>query len=377
MTNYLRTTAKSSGRHRVVAALLGVLAVFGMAAVVYAAAGKPDFSLSPSPTTQTTLVGQSTTYAVTVSRVNGYKGTVDLSTSGIPAGATALWNNGQTTVKVAPTSTTATLTVQTTSSIQPGTYALNITGIDDTTRTLAHTISVTLVVPKPDFSLSASPSSRTVTAGSSATYTVTIVWLNGLTSPVTFSSPELPRGMTATFVPSSIQSPTTTSTLTIATSSSTDQGSHQITIRGISGSVAHTVGVTLIVQKSGFTLSGSLATPLTLGGSGEPLNLQITNPFSTPLTVFNLNVTLISVTQAAGAKGTCNQQTGTPNSPNFQVNNLPASYSVTVPAKSTVKLSQLGSGQLPTVTWIDQAGWAQNGCLGAGLTFSYTGSATS
>jgi hypothetical protein len=46
---------------------------------------------------------------------------------------------------------------------------------------------------------------------------------------------------------------------------------------------------------------------------------------------------------------------------------------VTVPANSTRTLSQLGTAQQPTVTWLDQ-NWKQNGCLGAHLTFSYTAS---
>jgi hypothetical protein len=124
-----------------------------------------------------------------------------------------------------------------------------------------------------------------------------------------------------------------------------------------------------------FTISGNLASPLLLGiGKQQPLNLSITNPYSTPLTVTNLQVSLTSIQQAAGAKGTCNQ-TGA-SSPNFQITNLPTGYSVTIPANSTASLSKLGSGQQPTVTWIDQPNFAQNGCLGATLNFSYSGNGT-
>jgi hypothetical protein len=123
-----------------------------------------------------------------------------------------------------------------------------------------------------------------------------------------------------------------------------------------------------------FSITGNLTSSLALGlGNTRPLDLSITNPYSTPLTVSNIQVALGSVQQPAGAKGTCNQ-VGV-NSPNFQVNNLPSGYSVTVPANSTLKLSQVGTGQKPTLTWIDQS-WAQNGCLGAKLNFTYSGNGT-
>jgi hypothetical protein len=121
-----------------------------------------------------------------------------------------------------------------------------------------------------------------------------------------------------------------------------------------------------------FAVSGSLASPLTLGmGGKQSLDLAITNPYSRSLTVSNLQVALASVQQAVRASGSCNQTGG--NSPNFQIGELPTSYQVTVLANSTMKLSQLSTGQKPTITWLDQP-WAQNGCLAATLNFSYTAS---
>jgi hypothetical protein len=121
-------------------------------------------------------------------------------------------------------------------------------------------------------------------------------------------------------------------------------------------------------------ISGALASPLTLGNGGtQPLDLLIANPYSTPLMLNSIVVTLASITQSAAGKaaGTCNQTTGTPKSPNFNITNLASSYSVTVPPGPAKKLSQLGTGATPTITWLDQ-GWAQNGCLGATLTFTYS-----
>src|SRR6202521_484280 len=52
----------------------------------------PDFSLSASPSSQAVVRGNGTTYAATVSAVNGFTGPVTLSSSGLPAGTTASFN---------------------------------------------------------------------------------------------------------------------------------------------------------------------------------------------------------------------------------------------------------------------------------------------
>src|SRR5205823_5584872 len=52
----------------------------------------PDFSLNASPTTQTIRSGGSASYTVTVTPSGGFTGTVGLSVSSLPAGASATFN---------------------------------------------------------------------------------------------------------------------------------------------------------------------------------------------------------------------------------------------------------------------------------------------
>src|SRR5205823_12494072 len=57
------------------------------------------------------------------------------------------------------------------------------------------------ISPQPNFTLSASPSSVTVTRGSSGNSTITITPANGFNSSVSLAASGLPSGVTASFSP--------------------------------------------------------------------------------------------------------------------------------------------------------------------------------
>jgi hypothetical protein len=318
---------------------------------------------------------------VSVSPTNGFNGKVTLAASGLPKGTSATWMVGTTTSSgtasvTVPSGSTgpqdATLTI---GGGQPpeGTYSPKVTA---SSGSLSQTATLTLVVQKQNaanFTLSVSPSEQTVAQGT-ITSTVSIARTNWTGSVSVGPVTGLPANTTWTLSPASTTG--SSATLTLTTTSSTPPGLYTVVVNGsgvLSGKTASTryAAFTLNVLPP-FSISGNLASPMTLGlGGAQSLNLAIANPYSTPLTVSNIQVTPPSVKQAAGASGACNQ-TGT-NSPNFQIVNVPSAYEVTIPAESTKTLSKLGTGQTPTVTWLDQK-WAQNGCLGATLSFSYTAS---
>ena len=100
----------------------------------------PGFSLSASPASQTVRHGNSTSYTVSVSPLGGFTGTVALSASGLPSGATATF-----TPASISTSGSSTLTVKTGSTTSRGTYTLTITG-KSTSPVLTHTTTVSLTV---------------------------------------------------------------------------------------------------------------------------------------------------------------------------------------------------------------------------------------
>ena len=99
--------------------------------------------------------------------------------------------------------------------------------------------------PTPDFTMSASPASASVTQGSSVTDTITISPQNGFTGSVALSASGLPTGVTASFNPSST---TGSSTLTLTASSTATTGTKTVTITGTSGSLTHTTTLSLTVN---------------------------------------------------------------------------------------------------------------------------------
>lgn len=102
----------------------------------------------------------------------------------------------------------------------------------------------------PDFTISASPSSQTVKAGSNTTYTVSVGALNGFTGTVSLGVSGLPSGGTGSFNPTSVTG-SGSSTLTVSTTTSTTTGSFTLTITGTSGSLSHSTTVGLTVKAAG------------------------------------------------------------------------------------------------------------------------------
>jgi N,N-dimethylformamidase beta subunit-like protein len=193
-----------------------------------------DFTLGVSPASQALVQGGSTSYSVSISPTGGSSGQVTLSVSGLPVGASGSFAPN-------PATTSATLSVTTSTSTPTGGYTLTVTG---SSGSLTHTTAVTLVVGSPDFTLNASPSSQTVRQGGSTSYSVSISPTGGFSGQVTLSVSGLPVGASGSFAPNPA---TTSSTLSVTTSTSTPTGGYTLTVTGSSGSLTHTTAISLTV----------------------------------------------------------------------------------------------------------------------------------
>src|SRR5947209_4223698 len=102
----------------------------------------------------------------------------------------------------------------------------------------------------PNFSLSSSPASVSVTQGSSASSTITVSPSGGFTGSVTLSASGLPAGVTASF---GTNPATSTSVVTFTASSTATTGPATVTITGTSGTLSHTTTISLTVNAAGGT----------------------------------------------------------------------------------------------------------------------------
>ena len=100
--------------------------------------------------------------------------------------------------------------------------------------------------PGNGFSVSVSPSSASVAAGSSATAKVSTAVTSGSAQSVALTASGAPSGVTVSFSPSSVTAGNS-STVTFATSSSTANGTYPITITGTAASGTVTATYTLTV----------------------------------------------------------------------------------------------------------------------------------
>ena len=137
----------------------------------------------------------------------------------------------------------------------PGTYVASLVVTDD--KGLASQ-PATRTVTVSNFSVSATPSSQTVTAGQSGTYTATVTPSSGFTGTVTFSVTGLPAGATPTFTPPSVTGSGSTSMI-VSTTAATPSGSYPLVISGTSGLITRTANVTLVVVTGDFAISATPA----------------------------------------------------------------------------------------------------------------------
>src|SRR5439155_19521601 len=140
----------------------------------------------------------------------------------------------------------STLTITTLSSTPAGSYPITITA---TSGTLAHATTVTLVVTGPsEFTLVVSPTARTISRGSSTTYSVNIGAVGSFSGTVSLTVSGLPKKTTSNFTLASITS-ASTSTLKVSANRTAATGTYALTINGTSGATANSTTVTLTIQQ--------------------------------------------------------------------------------------------------------------------------------
>lgn len=391
ISSLLNTTAKSA-KAKLALTLLGVVAVLGGGALVYAAQAKPTFTLSASPSSRTAEQGKATTYTVKVKRLRKFKGAVSLTVSGLPRGASTSWklSDGRTLPRgrrgasvLARNKSSAVLTIQTAAATPTGTFKPAIKGTSGRiTRTKKVKLTVNAPAPagnpgdggggggnpntppaevEPTLTVTASPASRNLLQGDETTYGVNVA-RSGFDGPVALSVTGLPSGVTASFAPgASITGNDATVTLTASDSAAV--GTYDLTISGAGGGASGAGATTLVVQETrDFGIAGDIPSPLR-PGSSQPLDLTLTNPYDFDLKVQTLAVTIS--TDKAGCDG----------STNYQVD-LPAGLLPLTLQPGTHTLSSITApSNTPAIRMLNLP-VNQDACKGATIDLDYTGTAT-
>lgn len=215
-----------------------------------------DFIGALTPYSQNVLEGESTSFSLTLTPLDGFSGNVALSVGGLPAGATGSWSPAT----VAGGSGTSILTINTTTSTPVGDYDLILTG---TSGPIVHstTVGLTVSVPVGDFIGSVSPYSRSIVIGDTTSFGVTLTPVNGFDSNVTMGMSGLPPGATASWSPAVVPGGSGATTLTIVTTTATPAGTYTVSLMGKAGPLSHMTTVTVIVSPPVGDFTGALTPP--------------------------------------------------------------------------------------------------------------------
>jgi hypothetical protein len=269
----------------------------------------------------------------------------------------------------------------------------------------ATTMSRSSSGPGTNLAVRVAPASFTVTPGATASYMVRVVrnhyraiGLSGRTNLVVRRA-GLPAGAVASFSNSSAVGagflPSARTTLSITTAAGTPPGTYEVQLGVLRPRRLGSAMVELVVSApaanvagraeppaevapsvppvpappDAFTIAGVLPHLLT-PGTGEPLDLTLTNLEATDLVIANLNVRVTAV------NGPQRNSTHTCDPEDFSIEQFSGTPGFTLPAASSADLGDLGFGpsEWPTVSMLNRP-VNQDGCKGASLSFAFSGTA--
>ena len=288
-----------------------------------------DFTINANPSTFSAPVGVKTSSTVSITGINGFAGTVTVTTSTNPSGPSCSLTPTSITLPPSPSSTTLSCT-----GTSAGNYTVAVSG---TSGSLSHTASLMLKIT--DFSIQTDPGTITVNSGDTGAATVILKSLNGFAGSISLSSISSPNGLSCSLSPTAI----ILTTAVNATLSCVDQvGTYTVTVTGTSGSLSHSALVIYTVQD--FTMAGS-----------SPLVINAGIPGATVITLSSINNFRGSVTLTTAVTPTTGLTCGL--SPS----------TVTLVSTATSNLSCTGSAGVYTVTVT-----GTNNLLSHALTITYT-----
>lgn len=204
----------------------------------------PSFTLAPSASSASVAVGAPAKITLTTAVINGFKSAVALSLSGLPKDITAGFLP---TSIAAPGNGSSQLTLTETTGATAGIYNLTVAASGGG---VTKTQPIRLTVVTPSFTMALGGSSANMKQGGTMPIKVTTTANKGFTSAIALSVSGLPKGVTATFLPTSIGAPgngKSTMTMKVASGAGSSAGTYTLTLSGKGGGVTQTQKLTLTV----------------------------------------------------------------------------------------------------------------------------------
>jgi aldose sugar dehydrogenase len=234
-----------------------------------------NFIIGASPTSQFVARGGSTSYDVTVTPGNNFAGTVLLSATGLPAGATATFNPATVSFLNSSAPKSSTLTINAASSTVVGTYNFDVLGTSGSEQN-SKTLTLNVVDPgNADLAVTQTVSPNPGTVGGALTYRA-VVTNNGPT-PATnvVLSDALPAGVTLNSANASQGSCTGTSMI-VCSLGSISVGSSVVATISITPTAAGVLTNSMSVDGNEIDPvaandSSQLQTTVQMGGSGPTM----------------------------------------------------------------------------------------------------------
>jgi hypothetical protein len=228
-------------------------------------------SISPSATNVN--VGTSVTFTATVSPATA-------------TGTVSFYDNGSTTALGTATLASGSAAFSTTT-LPPGSNSVAATYDGNATNNVSTSATPAVVTVTAPFTMTPVPSSRSVSAGQTATYAITITPVGSFTGAVSFtnstaSSPGsctagLPAGALCSFSQPGALPTTVTLTITTAANMALPSGAEAITVTGTSGgtAVTTTVNLTITATTESYNLTTTAATFLVTVGGKQTVNVTV------------------------------------------------------------------------------------------------------
>jgi N-acetylneuraminic acid mutarotase len=210
---------------------------------------------------------------------------------------------------------------------------------------------------QPDFSLSATPSSRTVSPGGTTMYSVRAIKQGYFSDPITISATGLPAGVTAGFLDNPLTPPSST-VMTVSVGGGVQPGTYSITINGTGGGKDNYTSVNLIVPSGDFSVSAAPQSHSVVPGNNATYSVQLIE-----LGTFESPVTLSATGLPAGVTASFLDNPLTPPSSTAMIISVgssaqPGTYSITITGVGNGKshstavnltIEAIGSGSQPSL----------------------------